>query len=81
MDAESGAAVPLRNTAVAAPGGINGAVVATEDSRIAPLRVHWFGVAAGFFIMLGLLLEFLRRLREHEDDRRVLVADHVTNRA
>jgi hypothetical protein len=81
VDVETGASVTLTNTTVDAPGGINGALEVAAGSRISPLRIHWFGVAAGFFIVLGLMLEILRRLRERGEDRHVVVADHVTNRA
>lgn len=81
VDVEEGGSVTVHNTDVDAPGGVNGQIEVQGDSRISPLRLHWFGAAAAGFILLGLCLELLRRLRERDDDRQVRVADHVTNRS
>lgn len=81
VDVEEGGSVTVHDTDVDAPGGVSGQIEVQGDSRISPLRLHWFGAAAAGFIILGLVLELLRRLRERDDDRRVRVADHVTNRS
>lgn len=67
----------LQDSVVTGSPGLSGNVTMRGQNTVPPQPTPWLGIAAATAITAALVLEVLRRVREHEADRKVIAPVHV----